>query len=71
MKFIVTGAGGFIGSHLFDFLLSGGHEVFGTLKPGTGIENLTRLLEDGNANYPGFDYDFIDIRDGERMFDLI
>jgi GDP-4-dehydro-6-deoxy-D-mannose reductase len=71
MRFIVTGVGGFIGSHLADFCLSGGHDVYGTLKPGNGIENITHLLEDGKPSYPGFNFDFIDIRDSQRMFDLI
>ena len=53
MKALVTGAAGFIGSHLADHLLSLGHEV-------TGIDSLVR----GDRSYVSPDVDFreLDIR---------
>lgn len=50
MKFVVTGAAGFLGSHLSERLLSMGHEVIGIDNFFTGSKsNLTHLLE--NANF--------------------
>ena len=57
LKSIVTGAAGFIGSHLTDFLLSNGHEVLGVDNLSTGkLENLTQALKN-----PSFRFEHIDL----------
>jgi dTDP-glucose 4,6-dehydratase len=50
MKILITGAAGFIGSHLCDFLLQDGHEVIGMDNFITGSpDNLTHLT--GNSKF--------------------
>ncbi len=50
MKILITGAAGFLGSHLCDFLLEHGHEVVGMDNFVTGSsDNLSHL--DGNPNF--------------------
>ncbi len=44
MKAIVTGAGGFIGSHMVDFLLAKGFDVVATTRPGGRRWNVGHLL---------------------------
>jgi UDP-N-acetylglucosamine 4-epimerase len=47
MKILVTGAAGFIGSHLVDRLLREGHQVYGVDDLSNGrIENLAKAMED-------------------------
>lgn len=43
MKSIVTGVGGFAGSHLAEYLLSLGHDVYGLLKPGSSRHSVSHM----------------------------
>ena len=55
----VTGSAGFIGSHLCDHLLAGGHRVVGVDNMATGRrENLAKAQDDGAFTFVG-----VDIRD--------
>lgn len=58
MKIFVTGAAGFIGSHLCDRFLTAGHEVFGIDNLQTGrLDNLppdTDWFQKGDITTPGF-----------------
>lgn len=45
MKALITGITGFAGSHLAELLLSQGHEVFGTYRPRSPMENLTKDVQ--------------------------
>jgi dTDP-alpha-D-glucuronic acid decarboxylase len=55
---VVTGAGGFIGSHLVDRLLDDGEEVVGLDLPSELPHNLAR-----HRNHPRFRYHACDVRD--------
>ncbi len=59
MKVIVTGAAGFLGSHLVDKLLSRGDEVLGVDNFLTGDPNNLNHLE-GNSNFSFLEHDVID-----------
>jgi nucleoside-diphosphate-sugar epimerase len=59
MKYLVTGAGGFIGGHLVNRLMSQGHEVIcADIKP---FEYWFQLNEN-NENYS------LDLKDYEKLF---
>ncbi|OGK10272.1 MAG: GDP-mannose 4,6-dehydratase [Candidatus Riflebacteria bacterium RBG_13_59_9] len=45
MKALITGITGFAGSHLAEFLLAGGHQVFGTRRVRSPMEDLAEVAE--------------------------
>ena len=50
MRVLITGGAGFVGSHLADALLAGGHDVFALDNLSTGsIDNIEHL-----KGHPGF-----------------
>src|SRR3972149_1420001 len=56
MRILITGAAGFLGSHLCDRLLGDGHEVIGLDNFVTGSQaNLAHLM--GNARFSFFPHD--------------
>lgn len=67
MKVFVTGAAGFIGSHLTDALLAAGHHVVGIDDLSTG--NLSNL-EGASAN-SGFRFVAVDVRDAKAVEDAM
>ena len=59
---VVTGAAGFIGSHLCDYLLERGHRVFGLDNLNTGTQRNLKHINSGDFVYMNVDItDFIDI----------
>jgi dTDP-L-rhamnose 4-epimerase len=60
MRILVTGAAGFIGSHIVDALQGSGHEV-------QGLDSLSPAVHSGPPGYlpPGFDLTVGDVRDPE------
>ena len=63
MKYLVTGAAGFIGSHIVDVLLARGHKVTGYDNLSTGNLNfLSKAL-----NHENFDLIKADILDAQQL----
>ena len=50
MKILITGADGFIGSHLTDSCINKGYEVYALIRPNNVIKNLTHYLN-GKAKF--------------------
>lgn len=71
-RIVVTGAAGFIGSHLCDALLDGGHEIIGLdnfdhfYDPSIKRQNLSAVLD-----HPHFTLVEGDIRDGDTVEEVI
>src|SRR5215207_1944429 len=56
MRILITGAAGFLGSHLSDRLLADGHEVIGLDNFVTGnLENIAHLMGNGNFSFQRHD----------------
>jgi dTDP-glucose 4,6-dehydratase len=56
MRLLVTGAAGFLGSHLTDRLLADGHTVFGVDNLSTGnLENLAHLTGEPRLRFEELD----------------
>jgi UDP-glucose 4-epimerase len=66
LKVLITGGAGFIGSHLAEHLLSGGHEVTAVDNLSTGSLNNIKSFKDR----PGFKFVEGDVRDVKLMTDL-
>lgn len=67
MRFLITGGAGFIGSHLADRLLAGGHEVFVIDDLSTGAMDNIRHLK-GN---PRFHYEIDSISNASLLHELV
>jgi len=72
MRILITGAEGFTGSHLVDYCLSQGDEVWGTCRSGARASNLTHHLDHivlrvGDLSQPDFMRSVL----RETRFDLI
>jgi len=67
MRFLITGGAGFIGSHLADHLLVGGHEVFVIDDLSTGAMDNIRHLK-GN---PRFHYEIDTIANAPLLHELV
>ena len=48
VKILITGANGFIGSHLCDFLINKNHEVYAIIRPKNPLKNLNQYTNGKN-----------------------
>lgn len=64
MKALITGGGGFAGSHLAEYLLEQGQEVVSLLAPQTPVANLSHILA-------RICVERVDLRDAERVFEVL
>jgi len=64
MRVLVTGATGFIGSHLAERLVAEGAEVTLLIKPGASKANVTSILDKVHIHE-------VDLRDGQRVQELM
>lgn len=63
MKILITGAAGFLGSHLSDKLLNDGHEIF-------GVDNFFRGNKNNLPIHENFKFHELDLRDFNKTKDL-
>ncbi|MEX2680062.1 MAG: GDP-mannose 4,6-dehydratase [Candidatus Sigynarchaeota archaeon] len=68
---MITGACGFIGSHLVDFCLSKGHRVLATVKPGMDPVNLRHVNCKGKKPPSGLEIVEMDVRDAMSVHSII
>jgi len=64
MKVLITGGGGFAGSHLTEYLLAQGQEVVALLAPQEEVENLNHILARVRVERA-------DLRDAERLSEVL
>ncbi len=70
MRALVTGIAGFAGSHLAEFLLSRGMEVYGLVMPGASLDNLQEVRTDiQRSEY--LQIRETDIVDAERLVEAV
>jgi dTDP-glucose 4,6-dehydratase len=70
LRYLITGAGGFVGSHLVDRFLREGNEVIGVDNFATGRrENIARLLDNPNGSF--IEHDVVDAFDLPDPIDWI
>ncbi|MHA1341805.1 MAG: GDP-mannose 4,6-dehydratase [Promethearchaeota archaeon] len=71
VKAWVTGAGGFIGSHLVDFLLEKKMRVIASIEPGKNLRNLNHLVKEGVSTNPLLTLIECDLRDQRKIEEII
>lgn len=67
----VSGAEGFIGSHMVDFLLEKGWKVIGTSMPNRKLVNLEHILNNNSSKHPNFIHIPLDMQNKQGIEDLI